>query len=304
MNVLSVKQLTKAYQDKLALKEVSMELEAGKIYGFVGRNGAGKTTLIKMITGIAYPTSGSLALFGKEKEHELVHARKRIGMMVEHAGLAPGMTAYENLNFQRKLRGIKDKSCIDEALQIVGLENSKKKFKNFSMGMKGRLGIAAALLSQPDFLILDEPTNGLDPIGIIEIRKMLQLLNQQYGTTILISSHKLDELYQLATDYLIIEQGQLVEQLTSSELEERCQKYLLLNGPKRADIIQVLQTHYPELPVQVQPDHLKLSLGERFIDKSAIAQTFIEAGVLLTEISYQEETLEDYFIHAIGGKQS
>lgn len=302
MNVLSVKQLTKAYQDNLALKEVSVNLEEGKIYGFVGRNGAGKTTLIKMITGIAYPTSGSLELFGKEKEHELVQARRRIGMMVEHAGLNPGMTAYENLNFQRKLRGIKDKSCIDEALHIVGLENSKKKFKNFSMGMKGRLGIAAALLSHPDFLILDEPTNGLDPVGIIEIRKMLQLLNQQYGTTILISSHKLDELYQLATDYLIIEQGQLVEQLTATDLEERCQKYLLLNGPKRADIMQILKEHYPELPVQVQTDYLKLSLGDHFIDKLAVAQTFIDAGILLTDISYQEETLEDYFIHTIGGE--
>ncbi|MBR6483649.1 MAG: ATP-binding cassette domain-containing protein, partial [Clostridiales bacterium] len=198
--VMETKGITKKYKHTLALDNVALKLEKGKIYGFIGQNGAGKTTLIRLITGLSFPTGGEISLWGKTGEKELQEQRKRIGSLIEGPALYPYMTAYQNMETQRIQRGIPDKSIIDKTLKLVGLEDTgKKKVRNFSLGMKQRLGIAVALLNTPEFLILDEPINGLDPSGIVDVRNLIKKLNKEYGMTILISSHILEELYNTAT---------------------------------------------------------------------------------------------------------
>ena len=190
--------ITKKYRNTLALNQVSMSVMQGDIYGFIGENGAGKTTMIRLLTGLAEPTTGKIALFG-ESNKKLAKQRERIGCIIESPSLYLDMTAYENLEVQRLQRGIPGKGCIDNALALVGLKDTgKKKAKDFSLGMRQRLALAIALLGNPEFLVLDEPINGLDPTGIIELRNLLKRLNKERGITILISSHILTELHQLA----------------------------------------------------------------------------------------------------------
>ena len=199
--VMEAKDLTKKYKEAVVLDHINLQLEKGKIYGFIGRNGAGKTTFLRLITGLAFPTCGTLALWGKSEIQELQTQRKRIGCMIETPALFPSLSAHQNMEVQRLQRGIPDKTVIDKCLHMVHLEDTgKKAVRNFSLGMRQRLGIAAALLNMPEFLILDEPINGLDPAGIAEIRNLLKHLNQEYGMTILISSHILEE--KLQTDNL------------------------------------------------------------------------------------------------------
>ena len=193
--------ITKKYRNTLALNQVSMSVMQGDIYGFIGENGAGKTTMIRLLTGLAEPTTGKIALFG-ESNKKLAKQRERIGCIIESPSLYLDMTAYENLEVQRLQRGIPGKGCIDNALALVGLKDTgKKKAKDFSLGMRQRLALAIALLGNPEFLVLDEPINGLDPTGIIELRNLLKRLNKERGITILISSHILTELHQLANRY-------------------------------------------------------------------------------------------------------
>lgn len=196
--------ITKKYRNTLALNQVSMSVMQGDIYGFIGENGAGKTTMIRLLTGLAEPTTGKIALFG-ESNKKLAKQRERIGCIIESPSLYLDMTAYENLEVQRLQRGIPGKGCIDNALALVGLKDTgKKKAKDFSLGMRQRLALAIALLGNPEFLVLDEPINGLDPTGIIELRNLLKRLNKERGITILISSHILTELHQLANRYGIL----------------------------------------------------------------------------------------------------
>ncbi|HWL12988.1 MAG TPA: ATP-binding cassette domain-containing protein, partial [Ureibacillus sp.] len=240
--ILKTNQLSKKYQDKMALNKVDLSIKKGSIYGFIGQNGAGKSTLIRLITGLAFPTDGSFELFGETNEREINEARKRIGTIIEGPALYPNMTAVQNLEAHRLLKGIPGKECVGKTLALVGLQNTgKKKAKNFSLGMKQRLGLAIALLGDPEFLILDEPINGLDPMGVVEIRELLKKLNQEYGITILISSHILSELHLLATHYGIIHHGELLEQLTAQELNEKGQHYLHIkvdNSDKCASVIE------------------------------------------------------------------
>ena len=218
--VLKTSQLTKTYSSKQVVKELSMTIQQGDIYGFIGKNGAGKTTLIRMIAGLATPSSGSIELFGSS---DLVKERAKIGTVIESPALFPNMTARENLITHCRIANVKDLRVVDETLELVGLSNTgKKKAKNFSLGMRQRLAIAIALIGDPEFLILDEPTNGLDPEGIKDIRAIFLNLNQKKHITVLISSHILSELSKFATRYGIIHNGSLIEEFTEEELWKRC----------------------------------------------------------------------------------
>lgn len=221
MNViLKTSHITKTYNHKPVVDDLSMTIRQGDIYGFIGKNGAGKTTLIRMIAGLAAPSSGSIELFGSS---DLIKERAKIGTVIESPALFPNMTARENLIAQCHIANVKDLRTVDEILELVGLHHTgKKKAKNFSLGMRQRLAIAIALIGDPKFLILDEPTNGLDPEGIKEIRDLILHLNQEKQITVLISSHILSELSKFATRYGIIHNGSLIEEFTEEELWKRC----------------------------------------------------------------------------------
>lgn len=234
--LLETRNLTKQYGHHKAVDSVNMHIKKGTIYGFIGRNGAGKTTCLKMISGLSKPTCGEIEMFGY-KGKDLQEVRSRIGCLIEAPGLYGNMTAYENLNIKCKLFGIKKKSYIEEILRIIGLEDvGKKKTKHFSLGMKQRLGIGLALVGEPDLLVLDEPINGLDPQGIAEIRDTIQRLQKEKNMTICISSHILEELSKIATDYGIIHNGSLLQEITREELIRRCSERieLTLDHPKQA----------------------------------------------------------------------
>lgn len=229
--VLRTNHLTKYYHHRPAVKDLSMTIHEGDIYGFIGKNGAGKTTLIRMITGLAAPSDGTILLFGSS---DLRTARKQIGTVIESPAIYPGMTARENLLVQYKLLGIKDESQADAILTLTGLKDTgSKKAKDFSLGMRQRLAIALALIGNPRFLVLDEPTNGLDPEGIKEIRDLILKLNKDRNITVLISSHILGELSKFATRYGIIHQGRLIDEFTEEQLHTRCKS---LGGSKDMDL--------------------------------------------------------------------
>ena len=231
MEVVRTMSLSKKYQGKNAVDHVTMTVKQGAIYGFIGRNGAGKSTTLKMLCGLAKPTSGDIQIFGTTLQNTVT--RKRIGMLIEQAGIYPNFTAYENMKLKANYLGVIDPDLkIRELLALFHLEEQKKKkIKQFSMGMKQRLGIAMALLGNPDLLILDEPINGLDPEGILEIRQMLKRFNEENRITMIISSHILGELSKIATDYGIIKDGKLIEQISAKELEAKCNDYIHLKTP-------------------------------------------------------------------------
>lgn len=232
--VLETKNLTKKYSKRAVVDNLSIKIRKGDIYGFIGKNGAGKTTTIKMISGLTNPTSGSIELFGSGN---LSEGRKKIGTIIENPAIYPYMSARENIEVQRIMKGIGDKKVTDQILSIVGLSDvGNKKAKKFSLGMKQRLAIAIALVGSPEFLILDEPINGLDPIGIKDIRNLILKLNKEAGITVLISSHILGELMKIATCYGIIKDGRIVKQLTVEELREivKPQAEFVVNDPEKA----------------------------------------------------------------------
>src|SRR5690625_1074245 len=225
--ILRTNNLSKQYGNDFALENINVSIKKGEIYGFIGQNGAGKSTLLRLVTGLAFPSSGSIELFGNDNSNKLTDAEKRMGAIIENPALFPNMSAYENLEVHRLQKGIPGKECIFKTLELVGLKDTgKKKSKNFSLGMRQRLGLGIALLSDPEFLILDEPTNGLNPMGIIELRELIKKLNRERGLTVLISSHILSELHQLATTFGIIHKGILLEELSSKELDEKCRQHL------------------------------------------------------------------------------
>jgi ABC-2 type transport system ATP-binding protein len=299
--VLRTNGLIKKYKDNLALDHVSLSIKKGSIYGFIGQNGAGKSTLIKIVTGLAFANAGSIELFGKNNNQELIQSRKRIGTIIEGPALIPHMTARENLEAHRLLKGIPGKACMEEILELVGLSDTgKKKAKNFSLGMKQRLGIALALLGDPEFLILDEPINGLDPMGVVEMRELLKKLNLEKEITILISSHILSELHLLATHYGIIHQGKLLEELTAKELNDKCQHYLHIkvNNPNHA--ARVLEEELATTNYEVFPDGtLKLF---QFVDSPGKVSSLLSTrGLIIEQFMPMGEDLESYFINRIGG---
>lgn len=301
--VLTTSQLSKRYQKNMALDKVSVKIEKGSIYGFIGQNGAGKSTLIRVITGLAYPSSGTYELFGENNERDIIEARKRIGTIIEGPALYPQMTAKENLEAHRFLKGIPGKECIEKTLKLVGLQNTgKKKAKNFSLGMKQRLGLGIALLGDPEFLILDEPINGLDPMGVVEIRELLKKLNREYGITILISSHILSELHLLATHYGIIHKGELLEQLSAKELHEKCQQYLHIKVDNPSKAATIIESRLSTQEFEVMSDGT-IKLFASVAAPGKVSKLLTDEGLIIEEFMPMGEDLETYFSNRIGGVQ-
>lgn len=299
--ILETKNLTKKYKNTQALECINIKLEKGNIYGFVGQNGAGKTTLIRLITGLSFPTSGELYLFEQTGEKNLQEQRKRLGCMVETPALYPNMTAYQNLEIQRIQRGIPDKKVIEDTLELVGLRDTgKKKAKDFSLGMKQRLGIALALINDPEFLILDEPVNGLDPIGIVEVRKLIKRLNKEKGMTILISSHILEELYHTVDHYIIISHGNILETLTQEELNEKCKKHIAINVDDVSIAATILEEELHTNNYKIMPDKT-IRLYDYLDDIKSVSVALSRNNLIITGISLSGDSLEDYFIRRIGG---
>lgn len=299
--VLQTDALRKNYKNFKALNGLSMNIPKGSIYGFVGKNGSGKTTLIRLICGLQEPTSGGYTLYGrKNTDKEIVKARRRIGAVVETPSLYLDMTADENMKYQYKLIGNPDYSTIPELLKLVGLENTgKKKARNFSLGMKQRLGIAIALSGNPDFLILDEPINGLDPQGIVEIRELILKLNNEMGITVLISSHILGELSKLATHYGFIDSGSIVSEVGAEELESRCRKRIRVKVDNIKSLIRYLDGKGFEYSI--------ISEDEAYIYASPEVTAFVSdlvcAGCRVIAMSESDESLESYFINLVGGER-
>lgn len=299
--ILQTNNLTKSFKGFTALNNVSVALKPGKIYGLIGRNGAGKSTFMRLIAGLSFQSSGDIELFGHKGEKELQQERKRVGCMIEYPSLSLGLTAKENMRHHRILRGIPDANVEEELLKLVGLKDTgKKKAKDFSLGMKQRLGIAIALLNNPEFLILDEPINGLDPIGVVEIRKLLIKLCEERNMTILISSHNLPELYQMATDYIIINKGEVKKTLTLEELEECCRHHILINCSQPEKLSRVLETELNTKNYKVMPDK-SIKLYDFVDDREMVAKTLFNNGIICTNFSREGDTLEDYFISVVGG---
>lgn len=298
--ILEIKDLSKRYKAQSALSHVDLCLERGRIYGLIGKNGAGKTTLMRMIAGLGFPTEGTIELFGRSSGQE---AGKRIGALIESPGLVGGMTAKENMHLQCLMKGLPNYEVEDELLELVGLSDTgRKKAKHFSLGMKQRLGIAAALIGNPELLMLDEPINGLDPSGVIEVRNLLKKLSEYENKTILISSHNLPELYQVATDYIIIHNGEIKEVLSHEELDERCRCYLLLESTNVNRLTAILEEKLHTENFKVMPDN-SVRLYERLDEREEVAKALYDNGVVITKIAVFETSLEDYFMNVIGGKK-
>lgn len=298
-NVVRVSGLTKTFGKNTVLSNVNISLERGKIYGFIGQNGAGKTTLINHINGLLFPDEGEIELFGASDSKGLVNARKRIGTVCEHAGLHDNYNAVDNIKLNMKLRGIKNDKLIEQTIANVGLQGvGKKKFRNYSMGMKQRLAIGCAMLSGPDLLLLDEPINGLDPVGIVEIRNLLKQINQRFGVTILISSHILTELHELATDYIMIDRGQIIDCLSAAQLDAKCHRRLRLRTNDVKKVLDILAMRYNIVNVYVNGDEI---IVDQPVNSDELAWVLYNERVFVSEYHLEEESLEYYFIHRIGG---
>ena len=299
--ILQTNNLTKKYGSFTALDQVSVRLEKKHIYGFIGENGAGKTTFMKIITGLIYPTQGEYSILGKTVPAEREKMRKYIGSIIESPALYSTYSILQNLELQRVLMGNPDKSACQKVLDMVELsEFQNKKVYTLSMGMKQRLGIALALIGNPQILILDEPINGLDPKNIVALRNLLKKLNEEKDITIFISSHILSELYLLATDYIIIHKGKIMETLTHDELEEKCKQYICIkteNVPLALTVLDKIIEKSKYKVVSNQEIHLYSS--SKSVEQ--IARAFMKKQIVVTELSVMEQTLEDYFLAVTGG---
>ena len=299
--ILKTYNLTKKYGNQIVVDNVNMTIKKGDIYGFIGQNGAGKTTLIRLITGLIHKSNGEIELFGGSGEKALNEARTMIGSLIETPSFYGNMTARENLEVSRLVRDIPGKNCIDEVLNLVGLNDvEKKKVKNFSLGMRQRLGIANALMGNPKLLILDEPINGLDPMGIVEIRELLKKINKEKDITILISSHILSELSELATTYGIISKGRLIEEITANELNEKCRQYIDLIVDDTAKAVALLERELDISDYEVWEGN-KIKIFSNLDSVGIINSTISKAGVIVESIGIKGENLEEYFMNVIGG---
>ena len=297
--VLETNGLSKRYRAFTALNGLNMHIPKGSIYGFVGRNGAGKTTLIRLICGLQEPTSGSFILYGaKNTDTKIERARRRMGAVVESPAVYPDMTAEENLRQQYLVLGMPSADGIAELLHLVGLDGTgKKKVKNFSLGMRQRLGIAIALAGNPDFLVLDEPVNGLDPQGIIEMRELILKLNREHGITVLISSHILDELSRLATHYGFIDGGHMVKEMSAEELEMRCRKCTRVETTNSKVLARVLDRLGAEYRVV---DDAKVDVFAD-VQVTKLAVEALKENCVIYSMKERDESLESFYMNLIGG---
>ncbi len=291
--------MKKQYGKYRALDGFNMHVPKGSIYGFVGKNGAGKTTLIRVICGLQKPTDGTYTLYGKENTNpEIVRVRQRMGAVVEAPAIYLDMTAEENIRQQYRILGMPSMDGITELLKLVGLEDTgKKKAKTFSLGMRQRLGIAVALAGNPDFLVLDEPVNGLDPQGIIEIRELILKLNRERQVTILISSHILDELSRIATYYGFVDHGRIVKEMSAKELEAACRKCMFVEVSSTRALAQVLTEM--NLEYLVLSETTAYIYGKVSISKLVLA--LAEKECELVTVKEQDESLESYYVNLVGG---
>lgn len=300
MLAIETTSLTKMYGGKAAVKRLNLKIQEGEIYGFIGRNGAGKSTTLKMICGIAWPTEGEIRLFGKPVSDPVV--RRRLGVLIESAGVYPHMTARQNVVMKAMCMGLADERSVDDVLRMTGLADvGKKKVKHFSMGMKQRLGVALALLGNPDLLILDEPINGLDPEGIRELRQLIWKLHEE-GKTILISSHILGELSKISTNYGIIKDGEMVEQLTREELEEKCQDYFQIEVKDVKRALALLNEAFPNVQAEVLDTRSIRLYGVG--NSAGVNQILIENQIQVYASGFHHMDLEEYFLNRMeGGRQ-
>ena len=300
--VIDVKNLSKQYKKQKVVKNVSFQVKKGSICGLVGPNGAGKTTIMKMLGGLVLPNQGEISLFGLTKEEELAFSRSRMSFMIETPYVKQNLTAKQNLEKQRIQKGIVDVKRMDEVLEIVGLSDvGNKKVKEYSLGMRQRLGIANALMAKPELMILDEPVNGLDPEGIVEIREVLMKLNQQEGVTIMISSHILSELALMCTDYLFIHRGEIIKAITDAGLRNECRNYIGIHTDNDAMALAVLQEKLKVQNYTVKEDG-SIQLFEFLDDIRTISKTLYENGVIPLELYMGGESLEEYYMSMIGGE--
>lgn len=298
--ILKTNNLSKKYKNFTALDNVNITINKGDIYGIVGRNGAGKTTLMKIITTLAEKTSGSFELF-RESDENLSESKRRIGCLIENPAFFNNLTAYQNLKYYAIQKGIIDYSKIDKVLKSVDLEKARdKKFKNFSLGMKQRLGIAFAILDNPDFIILDEPINGLDPIGIREIRDTFKRLNEEENVTILISSHILSELYMTANHFCFIERGKIIKELSKEELDNECSKCIVIKTPETKKVAVCLEKELKTTNYKVIND-TEIRLYDYLENSSKVNKTLIQMDIEINALFESGISLEEYFENIIKG---
>ncbi len=299
--VLETNAVTKRYRSFTALNGLTMRIPKGSVYGFVGRNGAGKTTLIRIICGLQEPTDGSYTLYGvKNTESAVLRSRRRMGAVVESPAIYLGMTAKENIRQQYNVLGIPSDEGAEELLRLVGLDKTgSKTARNFSLGMRQRLGIAVALAGNPDFLVLDEPTNGLDPQGIIEMRELILKLNREQGITVLISSHILDELSRLATHYGFIDGGRMVREMSAEELEACCRKCIRMEVSDTKTLARVLDSMNAEY--RISDEHHADVYAE--IPVTSLVSALAKENCTVNNIKEHDESLESFYMNLVGGER-
>ncbi|OAB74664.1 ABC transporter ATP-binding protein [Paenibacillus crassostreae] len=302
--MLEIESLSKTYGDFYAIQDIHLNIVAGDICAVIGKNGAGKTTLFKCITEQVFQTKGTISFYGKSDRVEVRQERHKMGAIIEEPAFFQDFTARQNLEYYRQQRGIAGKSSIDQALREVNLmDTGKKKFKAFSMGMKQRLGLALALMTHPTFLILDEPTNGLDPEGKAEIRQLLQRLNREKNVTMLISSHVLSELQSIATRYIFIDQGRIIQELTAEELLNKTRKSIELVVKDSRQAAPILEKNFPDIPYQILPNHhIQLFGGMDMTDQ--INRVLHNHNIAVISINIKGEDLEEYYLSLLGGERN
>jgi ABC-2 type transport system ATP-binding protein len=290
---LQTTNLTKQYNNFTALDHVDMTVYRGDIYGLIGRNGAGKTTAMKIVTGLTEASDGTFSVFGK-KGREAMSEKRRMGCLIENPAFFGGMTAWQNLKYYALQKGIADLSQIDEALKLVQLEEAKhKKFRKFSLGMKQRLGIAFALMDNPDLIILDEPINGLDPIGISQLREIFNTLNRQKGITLMISSHILSELYIVANRFLFVDKGRVLKEITKEELDQECARSVAVMTKDTKRVATLLEQKGIQDYKVVDGDRIRIY--DQGISPGEINSYLVKQGAEILEIGETGVSLEEYF---------
>ncbi len=300
--VIETNDLTKQYGEQKSVANLNIHIKKGRIYGLLGRNGAGKTTTMKMLLGLTNPTSGEVHIFGKDIRTDKKKILSRIGNLIESPGFYPNLTGTENLKIMARLRGVPDCNAVKNALTVVGLPYMDKKlFSQYSLGMKQRLGIANAILHDPELLILDEPINGLDPIGIVEVRDFIKQLSMEQGKTILISSHILSEMALLTDDIGIIDHGVLLEEESLEELQRKNSRYIHFIVTDTSQASRILETDFHTSDFNVDDNH-NIRLYDTQIEVAAITRKWIESGLNVSEAHTQNDTLEDYFKKVTGGE--
>lgn len=300
--ILKVNNISKKYGNHQVLKDMSLEIDRGMIYGLIGINGAGKSTFMRIIMGLTYPDNGEIELFGANDNRSIQNARRKIGQSIETPALYPELTALDNLKVQAANAGVGN-SEINNLLELMNLQSTgNKKVKNFSLGMRQRLSIAVTLISNPEFLILDEPTNGLDPAGIIEIREIIKKLVNEKGLTVLISSHILDELSQVATDYGILHHGKIIQELSKSELLQRSQQYIELHVNDVRKTLTILNNASIENYEVVNNNEVRIYSNLNNI--AQINKLLVQNAIDVLGINIANKSLEDYFMNITGGNNA